>query len=135
MKRKTIRERIGGMIIVILLPLVIGVPPVAFGVSYPPSQLYHKEERHDRLVKGDVVYLFHSGIADVRKTIHVNDNLTVYRISPSCEVTPIGIIKVVSFVGETYLKGEVFDGEIMPDDIAKKGTLSCLVISAGMCGE
>ena len=135
MKRKNIRERIGGMIIVILLLLAIGIPLAAFGVSYPPSQLYHKAERHDKFVKGDVVYLFHSGTAEVKKTIHVNDTLAVYRTTPSCEVVPIGIIKVLSFVGETYLKGEVFAGEIKPDDIMKKGTVSCLVISAGMCGE
>ncbi len=68
-----------------------------------------------------------------KKTIHVNDTLAVYRTSPSCEVTPIGIIRVISFVGETYIKGEVFAGEIKPDDIAKKENVSCLVISAEMC--
>ena len=79
------------------------------------------------------MYLFHSGTEDVKKTIHVNDTLAVYRITQSCEVVPIGLVKVISFVGETYIKGEVFAGEIKPDDIAKKENVSCLVISAGVC--
>lgn len=123
-----------GIIIAILLLWAIGGPLAAFGVSYPPP-LYHTAERHDKFIKGDVVYLFHSGTDDVKKTIHVGDTLAVYRTTPACEILPIGIIKVISFVGETYLKGEVFAGEIKPDDIAKKEKVSCLVISAGMCGE
>lgn len=120
------------IIIVILLLAAICAPLSAFAVSYP-VQLYHREVRHDKFVEGDTVYMFHSGTEDVKKTIHVNDTLAVYRTSPSCEVTPIGIIKVISFVGETYIKGEVFAGEIKPDDIAKKENVSCLIISAGVC--
>lgn len=104
----------------------------AFAVSYPPK-LYHKEVRHEKFVKGETAYLFHSGTDDVKKAIHAGDSLTVYRIGPACEVTPIGTIKVISYIGETHLKGEVFAGEIKPDDIAKKGKASCLVISAGVC--
>ena len=103
-----------------------------FAVSYPP-QLYHRAERQDKFKKGDIVYMFHSGTNDIKETIHAGDSLTVYRISPSCEMTPIGIIKVISYIGETHLKGEVFAGEIKPDDIAKKDKVSCLVISAGVC--
>ncbi len=120
--------------ILLLLAITVSAPLAAFGVSYPPS-LYHKAERHDTFVKGDVVYLFHSGTTDIMKTIHVGDTLAVYRTTPECEVVPIGIIKVISFIGETYLKGEVFAGEIRPDDIAKKEKVSCLVISAGICGK
>jgi hypothetical protein len=57
----------------------------------------------------------------------------VYRISPACEVTTTGKIKILSYVGEMYLKAEVIEGEIKPADIAKKDNVSCLVISAGMC--
>jgi hypothetical protein len=122
------------LIIMLLLLLSISAPLATFAVSYP-VQLYHREVRHDKFVKGDTVYMFHSDTEDVKKTIHVNDTLAVYRTSPSCEVTPIGIIKVVSFVGDTYIKGEVFAGEIKPDDIAKKENVSCLVISAGICNK
>jgi hypothetical protein len=120
------------IIIVILLLVSVNSPLTAFAVSYP-AQLYHREVRHDKFVKGDTVYMFHSGTENVKKTIYVNDTLAVYRVSPTCEVAPVGIVKVVSFVGETYIKGEVFAGEIKPDDIAKKDKVSCLIISAGVC--
>lgn len=126
----------GGSVIItlILLMSVFLTPRVAVSVSYP-AQLYHEEVRHDKFVKGDTVYMFHSGTEDVKKSIHINDTLAVYRTSPSCEVTPIGIIKVISFVGDNYIKGEVFAGEIKPDDIAKKDKVSCLVVSAEVCGK
>ncbi|MEW6714060.1 MAG: hypothetical protein AB1306_03065 [Nitrospirota bacterium] len=129
MKKKNI-----WIISVILFLFGVGTPSTIFAVSFP-VQLYHKEVRHDKFVKGDTVYLFHSGTDDVKKTVHVNDTLTVYRTSPTCEVTPIGIIRVISFAEETYIKGEVFAGEIKPDDIAKKENVSFLVISAEMCKQ
>ena len=132
MKGKPMTKGRMEIIIVVLLVVTICAPLAAFAASYP-VQLYHHEVRHDKFVKGDTVYMFHSGTEDVTKTIHVNDTLAVYRTSRSCEVAPIGIIKVISFVGETYIKGEVFAGEIKPDDIAKKENVSCLVISAGVC--
>jgi hypothetical protein len=132
MKSKTMTKDRIEILFVVLLMAAICAPLAAFAVSYP-GQLYHREIRHDTFVKGDTVYMFHSGTEDVKKTIHINDTLTVYRTSPSCEVTPIGIIKVIAFAGETYIKGEVFAGEIKPDDIAKKGNVSCLIISAGVC--
>ncbi len=128
------KTTIAGIISVILLLFSLNAPSTVFAVSYP-VQLYHQEVRHDKFIKGDTVYLFHSGTDEIKKTIHVNDTLTVYRTSPSCEVTPIGIIRVISFAGVTYIKGEVFAGEIKPDDIAKKENVSCLVISAEMCKE
>ena len=134
MKSRTMTKSRIEIIIVILLLAAICAPLAASAVSYP-VQLYHREVRHDKFVKGDTVYMFHSGSAAVKKTIHVNDTLTVYRTSTSCEVTPIGIIKVISFVGETYMKGEVFAGEIKPDDVAKKENVSCLIISAGVCDK
>jgi hypothetical protein len=132
MKDKTMTKDRMKIIIVLLLMAAISAPLTAFAVDYP-VQLYHREARHDKFVKGDTVYMFHSGTEDVKKTIRVNETLAVYRTSPTCEVTPIGIIRVISFVGETYIKGEVFAGEIKPYDIAKKENVSCLVISAGVC--
>jgi hypothetical protein len=126
------KRRIVVIITALLLLFTVSSPLTVIAVSYP-VQLYHQNIRHDKFVKGETVYLFHSGTDDVKKVIHVNDTLAVYRTSPSCEETPIGIIRVISFVGETYIKGEVFAGEIKPDDIAKKENVSCLVISAEMC--
>ncbi len=102
-------------------------------VSYPPAELYHTQGEHAVVMKGGIVFLFHSGTAGVRKAIHVGDILTAYRIDASCEVKEVGNIRVLSYIGETYLKGEVVEGEIRPDDIAKKGNVSCLVISAAKC--
>ena len=134
MKSRTMTKSRIEIIIVILLLAAICAPLAASAVSYP-VQLYHREVRHDKFVKGDTVYMFHRGSEAVKKTIHVNDTLTVYRTSPSCEATPIGIIRVIAFVGETYIRGEVFAGEIKPDDIAKKDKVSCLIISAEICDK
>ena len=127
------KKKIAIVFIVILLFTSVSAPLTVFAVSYPPP-LYHRQDRGETVMKvGQIVYLFHSGTDDVKKTIHANDILTVYRINPSCEVNPVGIIKVLSYIGETYIKAEVLEGEIRPDDIAKKRNVSCLVISAGMC--
>lgn len=134
-KGANMKRIIMGIAIAIPFLLAVCSPVTVVAVSPYPVQLYHKEIRHDKFVRGDTVYLFHSGTDDVKKTIQVNDTLTVYRISPQCEAVPIGIIKVISFIGETYIKGEVFAGEIKPDDIAKKENVSCLVISAEICKQ
>jgi hypothetical protein len=119
----------------VMLLLAFNAPLTVFAVSYAPAPLFHRQERGEKTVMkvGDTVYLFHSGTEDIRKNIHPNDLLTVYRIKPSCEVIEVGKLMVLSYIGETYLKGEVVEGEIRPDDIAKKGNVSCLIISAGMC--
>src|SRR5208337_4933232 len=49
--------------------------------------------------KGDIVCLFQSGTADVRKSITVNDVLPVYRETKSHELVEVGKIKVLSYVG------------------------------------
>lgn len=134
LKGNNVKRSVRGMVNLILLLLSVCAPIVAFAVSYP-AQLYYREERHDKFVQGDTVYMFHSGTEDVKKTIHVNDTLIVYRVTSTCEVVKVGIVKIVSFTGETYLKAEVFAGEIKPDDIAKKGIVSCLIISAGVCEQ
>jgi len=135
MQSKTIEKAVSVAIIMLLLLFALLSAPLAgFAVSYP-AKLYHREERHDKFVKGDTVYMFHSGTEDVKKTIHVNDTLSVYRVTPACEAAPVGIVKVISFVGETYIQGEVFAGELKPDDIAKKENVSCLIISVEICDK
>jgi hypothetical protein len=112
--------------------LAVNTPMMVSAVSYQPP-LYHRQDAHEMFRKGDIVYLFHSGTTGVMRTIHGNDVLTVYRIDPSCRVTEVGKIRILSYTGETYLKAEVVEGEIKRDDIAKKDDVSCLVISAGLC--
>ncbi len=117
-----------------LLFLGLNIPLTVFAASYVPAPLYHQHEKQETTMGiGETVYLFHSGTDDVKKTIHVADILTVHRINPSCQVTTVGRIKVLSYIGETYLKGIVIEGEIRPKDIAKKGDVSCLIILAGEC--
>jgi hypothetical protein len=128
------KKKIAIVFIMILLFTSISAPLFVSAVSYPPPSLYHRKDKGETVMKvGQIVYLFHSGKDVVKKTIHANNILTVYRISTSCEISPVGIIRVLSYIGETYIKAEVLEGEIRPDDIAKKENVSCLVILAGMC--
>jgi hypothetical protein len=129
MKRKIVR-------ILIVIPLLLAAlnPLTAVAASYLPAFFYHQNDITETVIKaGHTVYLFHSGTEDVKRTIHVNDILIVYRISPLCEVKTVGTIKVISTIADTYFKGEVIEGEVRPNDIAKKGNVSCLVISVGLC--
>jgi hypothetical protein len=128
------KRKIGGILIAILILLVAVNPLTAAAASYLPAYFYHQNEITETVIKvGQTAYLFHSGTEDVKRTIHVNDMLIVYRISPLCEVKKVGIIKVISNIADTYFKSEVAEGEIRPNDIAKKGNVSCLVISVGLC--
>ena len=129
MKRKIVR-----ILIVSQLLLATVNPLSAVAASYLPTLFYHQNDIAETVMKaGQIAYFFHSGTEDVKRTIHVNDILIVYRISPLCEVKTVGKIKVISNIGDTYFKSEVVEGEIRPNDIAKKGNASCLVISVGLC--
>lgn len=120
----------------IMLLACFCTPLTAFAVSYPPAPLYHHLEKVETVMSpGAVVYLFHSGTDEIRSAINADEILTVYRINTSCEVREAGKIRVISHVGETYLKGEVMEGEIKTNDIAKKGKVSFLIISAGVCSH
>ncbi len=131
------RPGIARRTVIVVLALQIawaGAPLSVSAVSYFPAPLYHRQEKIENPMRsGETVYLFYSGTADVRRSIHVNDVLIVHRVSESCEVREVGKIRVLSYVGETYIKGEVIEGEVRADDIAKKGEVSCLVIFAGIC--
>lgn len=124
--------KISGIISLALILLTASAPANVFAVWYPRA-LYHRQDVHEAFNKGDIVYMFHSGTAEVMRTIRAGDILTVYRVNSSCEVKTVGKIRVISYVGETYLKGEVTEGEIKRDDIAEKGGVSLLVISVSMC--
>jgi hypothetical protein len=121
-----------GKVFVVLVILCIGLAQLANAVSHSPVP----EEREERIakgikVKGETVCLFESGTVDVKKTISVGDLLTVYRESDKNELKEVGKIKVLSYIGEDYLKGEVIEGEVRTGDIAKKGDVASLVISSG----
>jgi len=124
-------KKVVWILIVMFLPISVGLPLRANAVSPSPIP----GEREERVakgikVKGETVCLFQSGTMDVKKEIKINDILPVYRESKSHELKEVGKIKVLSYVGEDYLKGEVVEGELKAGDIAKKGDVASLVISS-----
>lgn len=121
-----------GKFLAVLLISCVGLSQLANAVSWSPLEEEREEKVAKKLmVKGTVVCLFQSGTADVKKAISVNDVLPVYRESKSPELKEVGKIKVLSYVGEDYLKGEVVEGELKAGDIAKKGDVASLIISSG----
>ena len=122
-------------IIVFLLVLWSGLPLNAQAVSFSPVP----EEQAEKKMKGiratgEMVCLFQSGTEDVRKTISIGDILVVYRQEKNNDAREVGKIRVLSYIREDYMKGEVVDGEVRAGDIAKKGPVASLVISdEGAC--
>jgi hypothetical protein len=78
---------------------------------------------------GSVIHLFQSGTQEIRKEISVHDTLTVFRPGESCEFEEVGRIEVVSFSGRYYLLGKIIAGKIITGDIAKKGSIACIIIT------
>ena len=121
-----------GTLLAVLLISCMGLPQLANAVSWSPLQ----EEREEKaakgiMEKGTIVCLFQSGTAEVKKAISIGDVIVVYREDPKHELKEVGKIKVLSYVGEDYLKGEVVEGELKVGDIAKKGDVASLIISSG----
>lgn len=120
-----------GTLLAVLLISCMGLPQLANAVSPSPIP----GEREERIVKGikvkgETVCLFQSGTADVKKAISIGDVLVVYRENPKHDLKEVAKIKVLSYSGEDYLKGEVVEGEIKAGDIAKKGDVASLIISS-----
>jgi hypothetical protein len=108
-----------------LLLLLSALPAVTLALEKQPrieSEIVMKE--------GDKLHLFHSGTADVRKEICLNDTLPVYRelmTGGHTTVKEVGQIKVLDYAGEHYFVAQVVQGEIKIGDLAKKTTATCLV--------
>ena len=123
---KNIRKLLLGLLIACM-----GLPQLVNAVSWSALQMEHKEKvAKGIMMKGTVVCLFQSGTAGVKKVINKNDILPVYRENKSHELKEVGRVKVLSYVGENYVKGEIVEGEIKADDIAKKGDVAILIISS-----
>jgi hypothetical protein len=115
----------------IVLITCIGVPWIANAVTWSPLMEEHEEKAAKGIMeKGTIVCLFQSGTADVRKEIQINDTLPVYRENQNHQFKEVGKVKILSYVGEDYLKGEVVEGELKAGDIAKKGDAASLIISS-----
>ncbi len=125
-------KRVIWLLIVMFLSSSVGLPSRANAVSPSPIPGEREEKVAQGIrVRGETVCLFQSGTADVKKAISIGDVLVVYRESKSHELREVGKIKVLSYVGEDYLKSEVVEGELTPGDIAKKGDVASLVVSSG----
>lgn len=106
---------------------------VAVAVATAPLAVQAAEKK----VKGEVVMkvgrkvnMFHSGTADVKKEICINDVIPVYRDymgGGSTRIKEVGKVKVLSYIGEHYFQGEVVSGEVKVGDVAKKETAACLI--------
>jgi len=125
-------KKIVQILIVMILSAAIGFPLRVKAVSYSPVPAEREEKAAKGIIeKGEIVCLFQSGTADVKKAISVNDVIVVYREGPKQELKEVGKIKVISYSGEDYLKGEVVEGKIKAGDIAKIGDVASLVIAPG----
>ena len=125
-------KRYVSMTALLLLSVIVGFPGRAHAVSYPLVEEQREEKAAKGIrEKGETVCLFQSGTEDIRKTIVVGDILIVYREGGKRGHEEVGKIKVLSYVGEDYIKGEVLEGRVQTGDVAKKGAVAGLVISSG----
>jgi len=114
----------------LLLLGMLGLSGYAAAVSYPVVEDQREEKAAKGIrEKGETVCLFQSGTEDVRKTIGIGDVLIVFREGGNREYKEVGKIRVLSYAGEDYIKGEVVDGVVQTGDVAKKGKVAGLVIS------
>jgi hypothetical protein len=114
----------------LLLAGVLGLSGNAAAVSYPVVEDQREEKAAKGIrEKGETVCLFQRGTEDVRKTIGIGDVLIVFREGGNREHKEVGKIRVLSYAGEDYIKGEVVDGIVQTGDVAKKGKVAGLVIS------
>ncbi len=118
-------------IFVVVLILGTVMPWLAHAVAWSPEAAEH-EEKVAKGIKtaGDIVCLFQSGTAEVRKIIHVGDVLPVYREHRDHQAHPVGKVKILDYAGEDYMKAEIVEGELMTGDVAKKEDVASLLLSS-----
>jgi hypothetical protein len=118
--------------LLLLLSALAAPVPRAAAVSYFP--LVHHEPGDETLAQpGTKVYLFHSGCGEVLRTLHVGSVLTVVRVLRTCESLEVGTVRILAFIGDTYIEAEVVSGAVKPNDIAREGGVSCLLLAAQPC--
>ena len=118
----------------VFLLFAMSIPSTGHAVSYQPA-FRLTPDSGSVVVKGGSVYLFHSGTRDITDTVHGGDIFIVYQISPSCTMHEVGKVRFVNFVGDTYMEAQVIEGELKAGDIAKKGNISCLIVSTEPCAR
>lgn len=110
-----------GIFMVLTLVTVIAVPLGA--------QAAGKKGKSEVVMKiGEKVHLFHSGTADVKKEIALNDVIPVYRqTGKTAQLKEVGQVKVLSFIDDHHFEAEIIKGKIKVGDIAKKESAGLLV--------
>lgn len=111
---------------------IIGLLALTAALFLPPAASAREGKTQGEVVMkvGGMVHLFHSGTADVKKEICINDVIPVYRETlggSSVKSRKVGQVKVVGYAGEHYFEAKIIKGEIKVGDVAKKNTASCLV--------
>lgn len=104
-----------------ILSMVVAMP-----LSVHASEKKAKSEVVMKM--GNKLHLFHSGNVEAQKEIAIGDLITVYRESGKTrQQKEVGLVKVLSFIGDHYFEAEIIKGEIKVGDIAKKDATSLLV--------
>jgi len=128
----TMRTAIRCATVLVVFATLCTPPGPAAAATYFP--LVHREPGDETLARqGARVYLFHSGTEDARRVLLVGTVLSVVRVQPSCESVDVGKVRALALVGDTYLEAEVVSGAVKPNDIARIGSVSCLVLAAQPC--
>lgn len=99
-------------------------------IAAPVSvQAAEKKAKSEVVMKiGNKVHLFHSGTADVKKVIALNDVIPVYRqTGRTAQLKEVGQVRVLTFIDEHHFEAEIVKGEIKVGDIVKKESAGLLV--------
>jgi hypothetical protein len=116
-------------LLLLITPLIMTTSLHAITYPFPENEPAYLNDEAVMKV-GTKIYLFHNGMGEVRKTINVNDVLTVYREYPadfSLESREIGKVRILSALGEYYFEAEVVEGYVQPGNVAIKGSVACYV--------
>jgi hypothetical protein len=113
----------------LITPFIMATSIYAITYPFPENEpAYLNDEAVMKI--GTKIYLFHNGTEEAKKTIKVNDVLSVYREYPadfSLETREVGKVRILSVLGEYYFEAEVIEGYVQPGNVAIKGTVACYI--------
>jgi hypothetical protein len=119
------------LLLLLMTPLIMTNSLNAVTYPFPGNEPAYLNDEAVMKV-GTKVYLFCSGTEEMRKTINVNDVLTVNREYPpdfSLESREVGKVRILSALGEYFFEAEVIEGYVQPGNVAIKGTAACYITS------
>lgn len=119
------------LLLLLMTPLIMTSSLHAITYPFPENEPAYLNDEAVMKV-GTKLYLFCSGTDEARKTINVNDVLSVYREYPpdfSASTSEVGKVKILSASGKYYFEAEVIEGYVQPGNVAIKGTVACYITS------